>query len=172
LLARPTPVPVTTMYSLLAPPAACRAAQRGMTLLELMLAMTLLGVLTTLAVSGYGMYVRRAQLSQVVADMSEIQLAISRYDLREGFLPDSLDEIGFGDRRDPWGGAYQFLNFEGLKGVGSMRKDRNLVPINTDYDLYSMGPDGESRAPLTAKASRDDIVRANDGRYIGPAEEY
>ncbi len=35
-----------------------------------------------------------------------------------------------------------------------------------------MGPDGKSVAPLTAKASRDDIVRANDGKFIGEASDY
>jgi len=53
-----------------------------------------------------------------------------------------------------------------------VRKDHNLVPLNTDYDLYSMGPDGNSVGPLTAKASRDDIIRANNGSYIGPAANY
>ncbi len=53
-----------------------------------------------------------------------------------------------------------------------MRKDKFLVPINTDFDLYSMGEDGKSVPPLTAKASRDDIIRANDGGYIGPASGY
>jgi general secretion pathway protein G len=53
-----------------------------------------------------------------------------------------------------------------------MRKDRNLVPINSDYDLYSMGPDGESMPPLTAARSRDDIVRANNGGFVGTAEAY
>jgi general secretion pathway protein G len=57
-------------------------------------------------------------------------------------------------------------------GMAEVRKDRNLVPINTDFDLYSVGPDGDSQAPLTAAASRDDIVRANDGRFIGKAEDY
>jgi len=46
------------------------------------------------------------------------------------------------------------------------------VPINTDFDLYSMGPDGRSAPPLTAKHSRDDIVRANDGAFIGLASDY
>ena len=53
-----------------------------------------------------------------------------------------------------------------------MRKDKKLVPLNSDYDLYSMGPDGESKPPLTAKASKDDIVRANDGEFVGLAERY
>jgi general secretion pathway protein G len=47
-----------------------------------------------------------------------------------------------------------------------------VVPINSDYDLYSMGKDGESVPPLTARASRDDVIRANDGAYIGLASEF
>ena len=35
-----------------------------------------------------------------------------------------------------------------------------------------MGKDGKSRTPLTAKASRDDIVRAGDGAYVGLASAY
>ena len=53
-----------------------------------------------------------------------------------------------------------------------MRKNRFMVPINSDYDLYSMGKDGQSVSPLTAKASRDDIIRANDGQFIGLASNY
>jgi hypothetical protein len=50
--------------------------------------------------------------------------------------------------------------------------DHSLVPINTDFDLYSMGPDGRNSPPLTAKHSRDDIVRANNGAFIGVASDY
>ena len=56
--------------------------------------------------------------------------------------------------------------------MGMVRKDKNLVPINSDFDLYSMGPDGESVSPLTANSSRDDIVRGRNGDYIGNAAEY
>jgi general secretion pathway protein G len=52
------------------------------------------------------------------------------------------------------------------------RKDRFLVPINSRYDLYSRGPDGDSRPPLTALPSRDDIVMANDGGFIGLAAKF
>lgn len=52
------------------------------------------------------------------------------------------------------------------------RKDRFLVPINSDYDLYSKGRDGESVAPLTAKQSHDDVVRANDGAFVGLAVNF
>jgi hypothetical protein len=60
-------------------------------------------------------------------------------------------------------------------GVGQPsqpRKDRFLHPINSDYDLYSMGKDGESVEPLTAQKSHDDVIRANDGSFVGLAVEF
>ena len=53
-----------------------------------------------------------------------------------------------------------------------VRKDKNLHPLNTDFDLYSLGRDGDSKLPLTAATSRDDILRANNGAFIGRAENY
>ena len=42
-----------------------------------------------------------------------------------------------------------------------------MVPVNSDFDLYSMGKDGASASPFTAKSSQDDIVRAFNGGYYG-----
>jgi general secretion pathway protein G len=137
-----------------------------------MFAVLVLGILTTAGVAGYQRYVMRMQTTRTIADISEIQLAIDKFELNRGALPDTLADIGLGGQLDPWGNAYQYLNFANIMGNGQVRKDRNLVPINTDYDLYSMGPDGRSVPPLTASMSRDDIVRANDGRFIGKAEDY
>jgi general secretion pathway protein G len=55
----------------------------------------------------------------------------------------------------------------GNGSAGRPRKDRFLHPINSDYDLYSMGKDGESVEPLTAQKSHDDVIRANDGSFVG-----
>jgi general secretion pathway protein G len=56
--------------------------------------------------------------------------------------------------------------------MGQVRKDKNLVPINADFDLYSMGKDGASVPPLTAQASRDDIVRGSNGRFVGLGSDF
>jgi general secretion pathway protein G len=152
--------------------AGCRSA-RGYTLLELMLVTIVAGVLIALAASTYTAYVKRARNSAAMGDIGKIQLAVGRYALNhDGEPPPDLVAIGMDGLLDPWGNAYVYLSFVGLKGKGAMRKDKNLVPINTEYDLYSKGPDGQSQAPLTANTSRDDIVRANDGGYIGPAADY
>jgi len=150
-----------------------RRTARGFTLLELTVAIIVAGVVGTLAASTYGAYAKRARISAAIGDIGKIQITVDRYALNhDGELPPNLAAIGMDGKLDPWGQPYVYLSFAGLKGTGAMRKDKNLVPINTEYDLYSKGPDGQSRAPLTAKASRDDIVRANDGAYIGVAADY
>jgi general secretion pathway protein G len=60
----------------------------------------------------------------------------------------------------------------GGPAIAMARKDRFQVPINSDFDLYSMGPDGQSMPTLNAPVSRDDILRANDGAFYGIAEEF
>ena len=56
--------------------------------------------------------------------------------------------------------------------LGKVRRDHFLVPVNTDFDLYSLGEDGKSQSPFTARDSRDDIVRANNGGYVGLVSDY
>lgn len=149
-------------------------ASDGFTLLEIMIAMFVVAVLLTVAVPSYSRHVERVRRDVAIHDVMSLQLEIERFRLGNDRLPLTLVEAGFDDLRDPWGHAYEYLNFDsGVPGIkGKRRKDRNLVPINSEYDLYSCGKDGESRAPLTAKASRDDIVRAHDGNFIGLAVEF
>jgi general secretion pathway protein G len=146
--------------------------QSGMSLLELMIAGAIAAVLGTVALPGYRSYVERSRNAAAIGDISAMHLDIQRYILNWDAPPPDLAAIGQDGRLDPWGRPYVYLSFEGLKGTGPMRKNKNLVPINSQYDLYSAGPDGESRAPLTAKPSQDDIVLANDGGYIGSVADY
>ena len=58
-----------------------------------------------------------------------------------------------------------------VKGKGKVRKDKNLGPLNRDYDLQFMGADGKTTTPLTTKASRDDTFRDANGGFIGLAAD-
>ena len=100
-----------------------------------------------------------------------IQVAIESFNSANDAYQSSLTDVNMNLLIDPWGIPYEYLNLDGVP-IGQMRKDHALVPINSDYDLYSMGPDGQSTAPLTAAKSRDDIVRANNGSFIGLASDY
>ena len=130
----------------------------------------ILGILAAIAIPSYSRLRERAFVARAIGDVQAMSQNISEYYLTNRSLPASLSAVG-SSFLDPWGHPYQYIPIAG-KGKGGFRKDRFLVPINTDYDLYSMGPDGNSAGPLTAKASRDDIIRANDGGFIGLASEF
>ena len=134
--------------------------------------MTIAAILTAIAVPSYRSYVERVKVTQAVVGMATMSGLIQRYYTLHSSVPPDLSAIGWDTVLDPWGTPYRYLSFQGLNGKGQMRKDKNLVPINTQYDLYSMGADGQSVPPLTAKVSRDDVILANDGNYIGLASAY
>jgi general secretion pathway protein G len=145
-------------------------AQRGVTLLQLLTVVAIIGVLGTLAVPSYSDYIERSRVSRALGLLGEIEIAIRRFQVSyDGDLPDSLVEIGFDDRLDPWGNAYRYVN---IVDGGSPRTDHTASPINSDYDLFSIGPDGETANALTADESADDIVRANDGGFFGVVADY
>ena len=146
----------------------------GFTIVELATVVAIIAGLSAIGIPLYLDYVQKAREKVAISDIYQLQKRIILYESDYNVLPLSLNDIPGGSLTDPWGNPYQYLNFSTIKGKGEgkMRKDRFLVPINSTYDLYSMGPDGKSTPPLTAKASRDDIIRASDGEYVGPAEYY
>jgi general secretion pathway protein G len=113
-----------------------------------------------------------ARIARAVSEIDTLEDEITLYLTINGQFPASLAQIGYGGLLDPWGNPYQYLNHATMKGNGQARKDRFLVPLNSDYDLYSMGKDGTSVSPLTAKSSQDDIIRASDGSYVGLASQF
>ena len=214
----------------------------GFTLIELMLAVAIIGTLSSLAIPTYVGFIEKARVARTVAELNGLAMEIRGYAISTEQYPDSLAQIGRSSTwLDPWGNPYQYYRIEcgtvligrldnlespvigsagpilpasiflspveahvsfavdegdhqGLihltagagdggaggaggggppcGGIGGARKDRFLVPINSDFDLYSMGVDGESVGPLTAIKSHDDIIRANDGGYYGLASNF
>ena len=210
----------------------CRG-QQGFTIVELMIAVTIIGALAGLAIPNYLGYLDKARLARCIAEIRYIERAIDSYEAAYDSLPNTLAEVGAGEIVDPWGNPYEYLNIAALTlpgggggngnaggaggggggaggagggggngnaggngggkktsywfepdsayaaqggggnaSKGKPRKERFLHPINSDYDLYSMGKDGESVEPLTAKKSHDDVIRANDGSFVGLAVEF
>jgi general secretion pathway protein G len=149
-----------------------RASQRGsgMTLVEVMVALAILGLLAAIAAPAYSRHVNRGRVAKSIADIKQIEMSMERFLTSRGRYPSSLAEAGI-TLNDPWGNPYRYLSMEGAK-VGQVRKDHSLHPLNTDYDLYSMGADGKSATPLTSKLSRDDVIRARNGSFVGLGADY
>jgi general secretion pathway protein G len=148
--------------------------ESGFTLVELLIVVAIIATLTAIAVPVIADVTERARVARAIADIKVMEGEIAVFENLNGRLPATLAEIGRDRTQDAWGSGYEYLNFAaaGPSSRGHARKDRFLVPINSTYDLYSKGRDGRSQAPLTASASRDDVIRANDGSYIGLASKY
>jgi general secretion pathway protein G len=144
--------------------------ERGVTRLEISAAVAALLILASLAVPAFTGYVERGRVARAVSDIGTLSLQLDQWQRSGRALPATLGEAGLG-ATDPWGRPYVYLRVAGAS-PGRLRKDEQRAPLNTDFDLYSMGPDGASAAPLPAQPSRDDVVRADDGAFIGLAINY
>lgn len=148
----------------------------GFTLVELLIAVTIAALLVAVAVPGYRTIMERNRVERAVIDLNDLQMRVSAWRARTGALPVSLEEVG-GPQVDPWGEAYRYVDIttyhpsDNSRGI-QPRKDGNLRPINTDFDLYSTGPDRRTSASLNSEHGRDDIVRAANGRFFGIASNF
>lgn len=148
--------------------------RRGFTVVELVIVLVIMGVLVAVAIPSYLSYRQGAKAKEAVFKLRAMEPEIARYLFEKGRLPDELSDAVDPVPQDPWGNPYEYLNLQnGDPGInGQRRRDKNLNPVNTDYDLYSRGPDGQTAAQFMAQKARDDIVRANDGEFLGVAEDY
>lgn len=192
------------------------SSRSGFTLLELMIAVTIIATIATVAIPNYISSLRTARIVKAKATIRELQQEVELYRTRYGALPPTLAAVGRSQLLDPWGNPYVFLPYQLISYVGApapdptastpppfldpedptpvvpnaetaplgslpvappdyttqMRRDRNMLPLNSDFDLFSLGPDHQSEPAITAAVSLDDVIRADDGSYIGVARHY
>lgn len=160
-----------------------RRRHEGFSIVEILIAMLIIGILASIGTPRYLAALDAARLTKAIGDIKAIEKDALVSFVLNGCFPDTLNDMGRDTLRDPWGHAYVYHVLAPKHGtcpacraicvsVGQARKDRSLVPINSDFDLYSMGKDGASVGPLTGKASQDDIVRGSDGAFVGLAANY
>jgi general secretion pathway protein G len=165
--------------------------QSGLTLIELLIVIAIIGILSGIAIPLYIGQIEKARGIKAVAELDNLQLEIRNFELDYSRLPESLEEVTSGGLTDPWGNSYRYLNFAALEadpeeeapdpgkepkgkakgkakkgeagGENSVRLDQFDAPLNSDYDLYSCGRDGRSAPSIDDPLSRDDIVRGHDG---------
>ena len=152
--------------------AAKRKYSQAFTTIEMIIGMTVLVLFFSIAIPVALKLADGIRSRTVIDDLIAIQSEIESYRITNNY-PDTLDDIYPTTQLDPWGTPYQYLRIAGGKNnvTAKQRKYKNLK-INSTYDLYSMGPDGETASPLTAAISRDDILRGRNGRFIGYVTDF
>ena len=145
--------------------------QQGFTLFELLITITLMYIFAVIAIPFYN-GIHQARVAHAIGDIGEIHMRVQAFDLINRRYPTSLAEINLAGKADPWGNPYAYLSFDNVSGNGPKRKNKNMVPVNTHYDIYSIGPDGDSATPFTSIPGRDDIVMAGDGTFFGEVEDF
>lgn len=149
-------------------------SQPGFTLIELMFALVAVATVAAIAIPAYQKYVARLKVNQAMADISAISLDLNKYYGSNFTYPATLAGLGVPIPTDPWGNPYRYqpIDIKPPPSIGKILKDRSLHPVNGDYDLYSMGPDGRTSTQLTSKVSQDNVIRAGSGSFIGPVSDY
>ena len=133
--------------------------------------MAIVAILAIIANAGYSAIFDDLKIKKAIGDIYEIELLIERYNSQYNSLPNNLTDVD-APTEDPWGQPYAYLPFTPSTPNGPKRKSHGTVPLNSDYDLYSIGPDGTTATPLTSTHSKDDIVRAGNGGFVGLGADY
>lgn len=149
-----------------------RQASAGFTIVELIIVTAVMLIIAAMAVPSMQSAILAAKTSRTVGDVRTIGQAALGYTAENGTAPNTLTDIGYDQQLDPWGNTYQYLGFTATTSTAQMRTDMFGVPINTFFDLYSMGADQQTATSLSATQSQDDVIWANDGTYIGLASNY
>ena len=136
-----------------------------------MIVVLLIGILAAIAMPYYSDWRNRVKTEQATSDIIGNEAVVETYVALNKTLPSSWADMPQARTVDPWGNPYVYYNIQ-ANGKGGARKDHALNPLNTDYDMYSSGPDGKSKAQITQKDSVDDVIRANNGGYVGLASGF
>jgi general secretion pathway protein G len=133
-----------------------RPYNRGFTLLELIVVITIIGLLGTLVVTKVIPVIFRAQRTKILADLKTIVDAAKQRKIATGSYPETLEEllqnkdeegneiIGSIERleKDPWGNEYQYgIDDEGEPYAKCLGKDETEGGEGDDEDLVWPPPD-------------------------------
>ena len=142
------------------------------TLVELIIIIAMIGILSGIAVPLYADFVHRAKVERAKWEIRQFESVINIYYYKYGRYPSSLGDVAYGIPLDPWGNAYLYVSSDVPNWSSLARFDRNIRPLNSDYDLCSMGADGLTARNLAASKSLDDVIRAGNGSFVGMGADY
>jgi general secretion pathway protein G len=147
-----------------------RRNDQGFSLIETLVVCALIGTLSAMAATTGMAALKYARITRAIGDLRTLDTDIRSYEILNHKYPATLADVRPIVPKDPWGNPYQYTDLSDKKAKA--RKDHKLHPISADFDLYSIGEDGQTALPLTAAASKDDVIRAREGGFYGLASDF
>ncbi len=131
----------------------------GFTLIELMVAIAIIGILFGIGVPAYIVYLEKAKVVTAVAEIKMIMTEIEAYKaINDESLPADLSVVGYQDFPDPWGNPYQYVNLE-PGGGASLGPSFASVKKGTKVSVL------EKRQPMGWSAAKANGLYAADGIF-------
>ncbi len=122
-------------------------AKKGFTLLELIVVITIIGLLGTLVITKVAPILMRANKTKITSDMKTIYNTAKIIYATSGSWPDSIEEMvdrtdddgrdleGLDEMpKDPWGGEYEYEMRDGKPVVICLGRDANTGGDGDDQD--------------------------------------
>lgn len=158
--------PTMRTFSALKSRKRCRCAWHslaGFTMVELIVVTAIIGVLAGLAIPAYNSFVVSAKVTRAKQEIRLLETEIIAYFLENESYPADLVTIGRDTMTDPWGHVYIY-NEELLR--------TSLAPLNSDFDLFSKGGNGETAPDVDAGPGKDDVVRGANGYFLDLGQNW
>jgi general secretion pathway protein G len=143
----------------------------GFTLIEIVIVVAIVAVLSAIAVPNYLSMKEKAIFNDTIVILRELSAKIDLWAMEEDRYPSTLAEAGLETIKDEWENDFIYNPFD-TAVKKTLRKYKNEHPINTDYDLLSLGKDGLTDTNIQKNECDDDIIRANNGGFYGYGEDY
>ncbi|SAL47232.1 fimbrial protein pilin [Caballeronia peredens] len=139
-----------------------RAAQRGFTLIELMIVVAIVGILAAWAIPNYIDYSIRAQLSEGFSLAEGIKPVVVEYYAENGKLPATGADLSIDLTTAQYSGTYGYVQ-KIVNGIIVVAYDKS-TKTNAQVGAYSLG--------LEPMPQADGTIVWKCGAYSSPNEKY
>lgn len=135
----------------------------GFTLIELLIVVTIIGILSTIAIPAYNGFIQGANYARAGQEIRLLESEIYDYQVQYGGPPVTLAAINRDTLKDPWGNLYQYSTTPARRFAADL--------LNDDFDLYSKGKDGLTEDLVhvigVGGPGSDDLIRGSQGGFLG-----
>jgi prepilin-type N-terminal cleavage/methylation domain-containing protein len=143
------------------------AENKGFSMVELVIVIAIIAALAAMIIPSYNTYINKTRNARAMSEIRTLATEISAWSLdHNNTNPPNLAAIGRDNFLDPWKRPYIYLTTPALEDpLGS-------ATLNREFDIYSKGMDDAGTPAGGDPGNKDDIVRSNDGAFVGLREAF